>query len=444
MSLGATPRPAGPWPEPRDEALPSYWPVVSAALLTALALTAVIGGWAMLARLDSALVTHGVLHADSERKTVEHLEGGILAELLVHSGDMVEAGQVVARLDATQTDEKLAQLRADRDATRFTLWRLAAEQDGDQLDPATAPATDAGDRATLIAEALSLRSARDKALAAQVASLNRQIAELGGQIAASQGQMRAAERQLALWEEERGMVADLVGRGTSPRRDLWEFDRATAAMAGERDENAGLIRAAEEDIARARSDIEALSQQRLAEVAAGLAEARARLAVLDSQIRAVADVKARLLLRAPQAGKVVEISTVTPGAVLGSGQPLMEILPRDDTLVALVRLPPDSIDVLHVDMPAKVRLTAYKRVDAPLIPGRVSYVSADLLQDPDTNTPYFEVRVALDADRLAQLDDLVVTAGMPVEVTLTIGERRAGDYLLEPILRHFRRAFREE
>ena len=152
----------------------------------------------------------------------------------------------------------------------------------------------------------------------------------------------------------------------------------------------------------------------------------------------------RHLLRAPQTGRVVEITTVTPGAVLGSGQPLMEILPRDDRLVALVKLPPDAIDTVHVGQPARLQLTAYKRSTAPKVTGEVSYVSADLLEDEQTGDAYFEGRVTLDPDSVAELDGVLLTAGMPVEVSLTIGERRAGDYLLEPILRHFRRAFREE
>ncbi|MBL3570285.1 hypothetical protein BV509_18485 [Rhodovulum sulfidophilum] len=430
--------------DPEEPPLPSYWPVVWAALAVALALTLTLTGWAMTARLDAALVSHGVLHADSERKTVEHLEGGILAGLLVQSGDMVEAGQVVARLDPTQTDEKLAQLRSDRDATRFALWRLGAEEEDRPLDPATAPPCDTCIRADKIAETTRLFEARQRAHGAQIDSLNRQIAQLEGQIAANEGQRKAAERQVQLWEDERRMVADLVDRGASPKRDLLDLDRAIASLAGDRDESAGLVEAARQDIARARSDLVALTQQRLAEIATSETEARTRLAALDSQIRAMEDVRARLDLRAPQAGKVVEINTVTPGAVLGSGQPLMEILPRDDQLVALVKLPPDAIDTLHRGVPAKVRLTAFKRSDAPTVTGAVSYVSADLLEDPQTGASYFEARVTLDPDSVTELDGVALTAGMPVEVTLTIGERRAGDYLLEPILRHFRRAFNEE
>jgi len=427
-----------------DEPLPSYRPVLVSALLVALAFSLALLGWGLLGRLDAAIVSHGVLHAESERKTVEHLEGGILSELLVRPGEMVEAGQVVARLDATQAREGLAQLDVEADVARLALWRLEAEEAGAALAPETAPLSVSGDRAALVAEVLRLFEARRSNHLAQVVSLERQIAQLRGEISANEGGQAGAQSQLTLWRDERKLVADLVERGVTPRRDLLDFDRTIAALEGDRDEYAGLIEAARQGIARAEAEIEALEQARRVEIAQSDAEARARLTMLSSQIRAVQDVMERHLLRAPQAGRVVEITTVTPGAVLGSGQPLMEILPRDDRLVALVKLPPDAIDTVHVGQPARLQLTAYKRSTAPKVTGEVSYVSADLLEDDQTGDAYFEGRVILDPESVAALDGVLLTAGMPVEVSLTIGERRAGDYLLEPILRHFRRAFREE
>lgn len=427
-----------------EDRLPSYRPVLIAAMLVSLAFTLAFLGWGLLGRLDAAIVSHGVLHAESERKTVEHLEGGILSELLVSPGAMVEAGQVVAKLDATQARERLAQLEAEADAARLALWRLAAEKTGEDLDPATAPAGLSADRAGMIAEVVQLFEARRSGHRAQVVALERQIAQLGGEAAAHDGGRTAAETQLASFEEERKLVADLVERGATPRRELRDFDRNIAALTGSRDEAIGLADAARQGIARAEAEIDALAQSRRVEIAESDAAARTRLETLTSQIRAMDDVMERHLLRAPQTGRVVEITTVTPGAVLGSGQPLMEILPRDDRLVALVKLPPDAIDTVHVGQPARLQLTAYKRSTAPKVTGEVTYVSADILEDDQTGEGYFEGRVALDPDSVAELDGVLLTAGMPVEVSLTIGARRAGDYLLEPILRHMRRAFREE
>ncbi len=424
---------------------PSYAGPFRAALAIALCLIAAVGGWGMFARLDSAVVTQGVLLAESQRKTVEHFEGGILRELLVAPGDRVRQGQVVATLDATQIEEQLAQLVAERSALRLEIWRLVAEEAGAAaLDPATAPATPDADRPAQIAAQQRLLAARARAHAGEMTALDRQIDQLTAQIAANAGVARAAERQLASWADERAMTEGLVAKGAAPRRQLLELDRTTALLEGERDESRSLMAAAREDIARTRSEIGTLEQRRLVEIAEKLSEARRALTAVESQARAATDVLERRTLRAPQAGLVVHIHTVSPGAILGSGAPLMDIVPDGDRLVVETRLPPEAIDTVHVGRPAKVRLTAFKRSDAPEVDGEVIFVSADLLEDERDGSAYYSARIGLDPAGVAALGDAALTAGMPVEAAIRTGERRAGDYFLEPILRHFDRALREE
>ena len=433
--------------------LQPYAPIVLAAVLVAGAFLATVGGWALFARLDAAVIAYGTLHADSERKSVESLQGGILSELLVRAGDRVEEGEIVARLDATQIRETLAQLRAEFVQARFAQWRLEAEQEGYAPDPSAAPdfpvswddhVPHAAMRADLrVTAALSLYDARLGAHRSQIAALGRQIDQLHAEIAASGARIASAGRQLALWSEERDRTATLVERGALPRRDLMDLDRSVAQAEGSRDENVALAEAARQDIERARSETDALEQQRRVEIVSTLVETRKHLETLEAQIRAADDVLRRQDLRAPQAGRVVEITTVTPGAVIGPGEPLMTILPGNDELVALMQLHPSAIDSIHVGVPAHVRFIAIKRAGSPIVAGTVSYVSADALQDAAGET-YFEARVTLDAAALADLADVKPVAGMPVEVSLTIGERRAGDYFIEPLLRRLGRAMREE
>lgn len=430
---------------PEGEALESYRPAFAAALIVIACLIGATLGWGMYARLDAAVVTQGVLLAESKRKTVEHLEGGILERLMVKAGDRVEEGQIVATLDTTQTREALAQFEADRLTLSFDIWRLEAERDGAaQLDPATAPDAPEAGRAQHVTAATQLFDARLRAHVGQVSALRRQIDQIGEQIAASAAQALAAERQLDLWEQERALNSQLVATGATPKQKLLEFDRTIAALEGKRDEHRSLKAAAEQEIARARLEIETLEQQRLAEVGTKLGEARRLVAGLASRIRAARDVLERQNLRAPQSGRVVDIYTVTPGAVIGSGAPLMEIVPDGDRLVVSARLQPDAIDTVHVGRQAKVKLTAYKRAQQPILDGEVTYVSADLIKDERDGTTYFDARITLAPEDIAAHPDALLTAGMPVEVSITIGERRAGDYMLEPLLRHLRGAFREE
>lgn len=155
-------------------------------------------------------------------------------------------------------------------------------------------------------------------------------------------------------------------------------------LEGDRDEQHGLAAAMRGDMARAEADIATLREQRQADAGGTLAEARRGLAGVEAQIRGIEDVLRRRTLRAPQAGLVVDIPNVTPGSVIGSGTPVMEIVPEDDALVVQTRLPPEAIDTVYPGRPAKVWLTAYRRATAPVIAGEVTYVSADLLEDPAT------------------------------------------------------------
>ncbi len=428
----------GSWDDP---APPSYRPIFQAALVLILSLTVSLGSWAVYARLDGAVITQGVVLAESRRKTVENLEGGLLERLLVAPGDRVAAGQPVAQLATVQDRERLIQLEAEREGLLFDIWRLRAEAAGATvLDPATAPGPDV----ERTAAQLRLFQSRLHAHRDRIGSLDRQIELLIAQGAANDAQARAADLQIESWRAERADLVTLVDRGASPRQKLVELDRNITTLTGTREQYLALARAARADVERARMDRSTAGQLRLAEVAEQLAAAGRQLPGLEAQIRATRDVLERRTLRAPQAGLVVEVPTVTPGAVIGSGTAVMEIVPDLDHLVIQMRVPPEAIDNVRKGGLARVRLTAYRRALAPVVRGQVSFVSPDLIEDPRDGTTYFEARVTLDPESLAEQPGWVrLSAGMPVEVSVSTGERRAGDYLLEPILRHLRGALHD-
>lgn len=424
--------------------LPSYGRLLwTAAVVIATLLVAAVG-WGMFARLDSAVVSRGVVLAESERKTVQHLEGGILEELLVAPGERVRRGQPVARLDATSTRELLAQLRHQRAATALERWRLQAERDhATTLDRATAPTFDEAPR-DLLGTQLQLFEARRRAHEGAIRELRGQIEQLRAEIEASAGRARAAERQLASLGEEHEMIAQLVARQAAPRIRLLELERRMASHEGERDEHDNLAAAARKRIQQAQLKIETLEQQRRVDIAEGLDRTQRELVDLESRIRAAEDVLRRHVVRAPQDGTVVDLRIVTPGGVIRPGEPIMDLVPSHDRLIVRTRLAPEAIDTVYVGRSARIRLTAYKRSRAPVVDAEVVYVSADLLEDERDGSMYYEARLVLDDAALAELDDVEITTGMPAEVMIQTGERRAGDYFVEPFTRHLRRAFVEE
>jgi len=436
-------------PDDHDEATPSWRPIFLTALVAIVCVGGTMVGWSMAARLDSAVVSMGTLIPESERKTVQHLEGGILRALLVRAGERVAEGQIVAELDATQTTEILDQMNAEATSLRFDLWRLDAEARGAiSLDGADAPETESPDRAQEralhVAAQQRLFAARLGAHFAQIDALGREIDRQRADIEASGSQAAAADKRLSSLDQEREMIAQLVERGAAARQRLFEFERSLAEAEGDRGEYRNRIVAAEAQIARAQAEIRQLEQGRLVEIGENRDRARRTLASLESRLRAAGDVRERHRLRAPQDGVVVDIRTQTLGAVLAPGAPLMDIVPMNDRLIAEIRLPPEAIDTVHVGRSAEVKLTAYRRSDAPVVEGEVTYVSADLLADPRDGGMFYIARVSLDEADLASYRNVAVSAGMPVEVAINTGARRAADYFLEPLLRNFDRAFREE
>lgn len=426
-----------------DEApLPRYAPLFRTSVILILSLVVTLGGWGTWGRLDGAVISQGTVLAESRRKTVENLEGGILERLLVRPGDKVTEGQPVAQLATLQDREKMAQLTAERSGLRFDIWRLTAEGAGaEHLDPATAPEADEARIASQIRVfETRLRAHRDK-----IGSLQREIELLGAQAAANEAQARAADIQITSWQAERADNAKLVERGAAPRQKLVELDRNITVLQGSREQYLALAEAARADASRARMDISTTEQLRLADVADSRSQSERALPGIEAQIRAIGDILERRTLRAPQDGLVVEVPTVTPGAVIGSGAPVMEIVPDNDLLVIQSRLPPESVDTVQQGRKATVRLTAYRRATAPVINGMVTFVSPDLIEDTRDGSTYFDVRVTLDAAELAAQPAWVkLSSGMPVEVSISTGERRAGDYLLEPILRHLRSSLHEQ
>ncbi|HET6520991.1 MAG TPA: HlyD family type I secretion periplasmic adaptor subunit [Geminicoccaceae bacterium] len=433
---------------PPDEAaeLPRLAGTLVLGAITVAALVLGVGGWTLFARLDSAVITQGVVIAASERKTVQHLEGGILKALLVRDGDRVRAGEVIAVLDTTQAEAQHDQLLDQLVAVRARLARLEAEHQG-RRELALPPELEhgAGPRQRAPVEAQrQILAARWLAFDGKLAVLDRRISQLESEIAGAAARLGATRRQLALYREEQANVERLVKQGIERRPRLLELERNVAVLEGELGELEHAIRGAEEAIAQARLEIDNAHSERLAEVAQGLEQARLERVELESRLRAARDVLDRREIRAPQDGAVVDIRLVTPGGVIGAGQPLMDIVPTDDELVIETHLPPDAIDAVHPGLPAQVRLSAYKRSLVPLVDGEVTRVSADMLQDRRTGEGYFLARVRLAAGALAGLQGVHLTPGMPAEVMIVTGERRALDYFLGPLADHLRRAFRED
>ena len=442
----ALPAPRGAQPAESDA--PSLRGTVFAGLATILAFVVTFLGWTLFARLDSAVIAPGVIVADSHRKVVQHLEGGILRELLVREGQTVEAGQPVALLDSTQADAQLGQLVGQLDGTQARLARLLAEQ---RLERQLTMPPELERRAgidAVLAETLAtqgrLFAARWRQHESALGMLRQRVAGLREEIGAAEAQIAATQRRVALLEDELRGAEDLLGKGFERRPRILQLQRDVAELRGKLGELRGIVARGREAIAGAQIEMANLADQRAVEIGKEIQDARVLEADLTDRIRAVRDVRQRREVVSPQQGVVVDIRTVTPGGVIGPGQPLMDIVPIDDELIVETRVATGDIDTVREGLPAQVRLSAYKRTIAPLVEGTLFYVAADMMQDPRSGERYFVARVRLDRDSLASQGNLRVAPGMPAEVMIVTGERRAIDYFAAPFAERLRRSMRED
>ena len=404
------------------------------------------GAWAVLAPLESAAIAPGVLGVSGKRKTVQHLEGGIVADILVEEGDTVAAGQTLVVLDDTRARSSFSLLQGQYRSAAALKARLEAERDGlpeirypDWLRQAVAE-DDADD---FLSTQDRIFQARARSLGNRTAIYEQRIAQLHEEATGLREEIKAQDRQIGLLEEEIGNIRELVEKGFEGKQRLLALARRKAEVEGRRAQNRARIARVEQRVGETRLTIVELGNVNLNEVVAELREVEARMSDLRESMSAARNVFARTRATAPVAGTVVNLRVFTRGGVVGEGDPLMDIVPADGDLVIEARVDPTDIDTVYPDLPAQVRLTAFSHLTTPMLSGIVRGVSADRLTDERTGAPYYEARIRLDPGQ-PELTDLNLQPGMPAEVMIITGKRTALDYLLKPIVASFRRALREE
>lgn len=406
----------------------------------------VFGGWAAIAPLQSAAIAPGIVSVDTNRKTVQHLEGGIVGRILVRDGDKVKAGQTLVTLDETRPYATLELLRGRRLASRALEARLIAERDGAKSITFPAELLARRDDAK-IAEAIggqrSIFEGRRLSLKAQSAILGQRGAQFREEIIGLKGQIAAEDTQLELIADEVKDVKQLVDKGLARRPRLLSLQRRTAEIEGVRSQNVAAIARAEQNITEAELRIAELKTSIVNEAVQLLRDEQTKLFDVAERIRAAEDVLNRTEIRAPLDGTVVNLQVHTAGGVIAPGAPLMDIVPADDRLVIDAQVDPGDIDIVHAGLEALVRLTALPQRNNIPIEGRVMSVSADRLIDEVTGLPFYRAKVELTGDIKKALGSAVLYPGMQAEVMIVTGARTALDYFLRPLFDSFNRAFRE-
>ncbi|AUH32607.1 HlyD family type I secretion periplasmic adaptor subunit [Paracoccus tegillarcae] len=406
------------------------------------------GAWAFRAPLAAAVMAPGSFVATGRNKIVQHLEGGIINEIMVNEGDMVSAGQVLVRMDGTAALANERELDLRRARLEAISARLRAEYSGAEKPSFSAfllTRRDDPSFAAIMDEQLAaFRAARTK-LEGEVILLESNIIAGASRIRGFEGQLKAVATQLALLQEDFDARSQLLDRGLVRRSDVNLLSRTIADAEGEADRLRSQISETQEAVRKAEHQID---QTRTQHQQTALDESQGIEAELDSvreQALKAQDVLKRSEITSPVAGTIVRLYYHTSGGVIEAGKAILEILPVDAPLVIETHIARTDIDSVEVGQRAAVRLSSLNQRTTPVLEGRLVYVSADALK---TETDGIEqdvylARIDLSPTELERVHSFRPTPGMPAEVMIETQARTFAQYLIKPVEDSLSRAFRE-
>jgi HlyD family type I secretion membrane fusion protein len=416
------------------------------AMTLVVAFTGGFGAWSSMAPLESAAIAPGIVVVDTNRKAVQHLEGGVVARLLAHEGATVTAGQLLVLLDQTQARSAVDRLRAQLMASLALRARLKAERD--QLAEITFPSeltANAGDLAVadLIRAERHVFETRREQIEGQIRILRQRNTQVDEEIRGLVDEIKAEDLQLKLIREEMADVETLVKKGLERKPRLLALQRQAASIEGLRAQNVARIARNRQTTGENDLRVLDLKAQYLSESVQKLRDEEARIFETREKLRAAEDVLQRTEIRAPVAGRVQSLKVFTVGGVVPPRETIMEIVPGEEKLIVEARLSTADIDKVQAGLPVQLRFTAFNQRSTPSLDGRVLNVSADRMTEQQSGAAFYLVRVTVEQGTSLPAG-LSLYPGMPVEVTVRTGSQTLLGYLTRPILDSLHRALRED
>ncbi len=397
--------------------------------------------------ISGAVVATGVVNVESNYKTIQHLDGGIVSKILVRNGDRVRKDDVLVRLEETSARANLTVAIAKMNDLLVQKARLEAERDRAEavvLPPTIEALRDDPALAQIIKGQTALFDARSAAHRGDLEVLRRRIEQSTNEVSGIQQMLEARKKEAALSAQELAAIRPLYDRGFANQQRLLPVQRENARLEGEVGRLTSELAKAnsalsEAQLKKTQSEREYTQQvvDELRKVQAALSEVTEQRATLEDKLR-------RIEIKSPRDGRVHALAVHTEGGVIAPGSPIMQIIPDGERLIVDAQIPPSEIDKVRDGQPAHVRFPAFNARTTPRLEGTVIGVSAAQLTDTQSNRSYFTVQVALADGELARLPAKhALVPGMPAEVYIETGDRSIMSYFLKPLLDALARTFRE-
>ena len=427
-----------------------YWTAKRHLLLgyTALALLIVgIGGWSVRANIAGAIVSSGIIEVESNRQIVQHPDGGVIEEILVDDGDLVNANDVLLRFDDRFVRSDLTIITEQLFEIMARKARLVAERDGSEhikFNEALLETKSNAVVAELMAGQSNLFAARQETLAREVALLGEQKTQISEQIIGAEAQNVSLILQKSIIAEELSDESILLQQGLSKASEVRSLMRETARIEGALGALNANIASSRAKIAEVEIEILSLSAKLREEAISTLRDLRYREIELRETQTSILEILQRLDVRAPSSGVIYGKQFHALRSVVRPAETILFIVPQNTPLIITTKIPAIHIDQVYVGQTASLHFSAFDLRSTPVIIGHVSKVSPDVFVDETTGASYYTAEIKPNSEELIKLDGLEVLPGMPVEAFLKTTDRTPLEYLVKPLADYFNKAFRSD
>lgn len=443
---GPAAQPAAQTAESGD--IEDFGPIIRQGILAIVLFFGVLGGWAVFGQISGAVVVPGTIKIDTERKTVQHLEGGIIDRIHVREGDEVSKGQTLITLRSATVDSSVDM--ANKNLILFLAARNRYQAEKElfqtiQWDRELLALVEQYDSRDVLESEQKIFDARRASYNSQTELLESQISQITQQVMGLQEEMNAERTIIGTLTEELAAKRILAARKYLEKSQVLELERQLATHRGSHGKLRQAIAASEQEKAGLQLQKEALTIGIIEQAASEMNALDSRILQTREQLRPLQDAKHRLEVVAPVSGRIVGLQVHSPGGVISPGQQLMDIVPENAPLVAEVHIPVDKIADVHVGQEAQAQLDAFERSTTPLIPARVLHIAADRQEEQTSmgNVPFYLSHVQIFPESVETSDKIYLSPGMPVTIFITTRKQSIIYYIMEPLLRNWDRALRE-
>ncbi|MBU2983019.1 HlyD family type I secretion periplasmic adaptor subunit [Lentibacter algarum] len=427
------------------------WPArmpVFVGLLATLLLVGGFGGWAVFSSLAGAIVASGRVEVEQNRQVVQHLDGGVVAQILVEEGDTIVAGDILLELDSTTLRSELSIVESQLFEVLSRRARLEAERDEDDTFTVDQELTELAATNTEIADLIEgqkrLFAARREGVSRERAQLAKQRDQISDQVRGLNAQTAALSEQIALIGEELKNQESLLERGLAQSSRVLSLQREAARLKGNVGELTAQMAQAEGRIIESELESLKLAGTVREEAISQLRDLRVQEHELRERRLSLKDRLSRLSITAPVSGVIYGLTVNTPRSVLRPAEPVLYIVPQDRPLVIAAQVPPIHIDQVYAGQKVNLRFSALDQRRTPELSGQVVHVSPDSFTDEARGTSYYRAEIILAEGEIDKLPEgSVLIPGMPAEAYILTSERSPLDYLIKPFSDYFEGAFRD-